>query len=65
MRQFQEIDLGPFHCAKFKKEWIQSYMDAPFLGPKDLFAPKNIFSENPLVNLVAFIHVYLHAKNQS
>ena len=23
------------------------------------------FSENPLVNLVAFIHVYLQAKNQS
>ena len=25
-------------------------------------APKKYFSENPLVNLVAFIHVYLHAK---
>ena len=24
-----------------------------------------IFSENPLVNLVVFTHVYLHAKKQS
>ena len=26
---------------------------------------KRILSENPLVNLVAFIHVCLHAQNQS
>ena len=29
------------------------------------FAQMRIFSENLLMNLVPFIHAYLHAKNQS
>ena len=44
-------------------EWIQSYEDAPFLGPKwPVCLEKRIFSENPIVNLAVFIHVYLNAK---
>ena len=35
----------PFNCAKFKKflHWIQSYEDAPFLGPKWSICPKQFF----------------------
>ena len=32
------------------------------IGP---FLQMRIFSENLLMNLVSFIHAYLHAKNQS
>ena len=36
----------PFHCTKFLKKflrWIQSYVDAPFLGPKWSTCHKQIF----------------------
>ena len=36
----------PFHCTKLKKKflrWIQSYVDAPFLGPKWSICHKQIF----------------------
>ena len=62
------LTICPFHCAKFQKNpssgsrvmrmnhfWAQN-------GP---FAETRIFSENLLMNLVPFIHAYLHAKNQS
>ena len=62
------IILSPFHWAKFKKNsssgsrvmrtcnlWSQN-------GP---FPQIRIFSENLLMNLVSFIHAFLHAKNQS
>ena len=38
------LPIGPFHCAKLKKlQQIQSYEDAPFLGPKWSSCPKQIF----------------------
>ena len=43
---------------------IQSYEDTPFLGQKWLICLENIFSENPLVQLI-FIHIYLLSKNQN
>ena len=62
------LTISPSHCAKFQKNpssrsrvmrmnhfWAQN-------GP---FAETRIFSENLLMNLVPFIHAYLHAKNQS
>ena len=59
--------LAPFIVQNFKKflEWIQSYEDAPFLDPKWAHLPKQDFSENLLINLIPFIHAYLHSKNQS
>ena len=36
------LPIGPFHFAKFKKkllQWIQSYEDVPFLGPKWSICP--------------------------
>ena len=54
----------------FKKllQWIQSYEDAPFLGPKWSISPNEIFfffSENLLIRLASFIHAYLRVKKQS
>ena len=42
------LPIGPFHCAKFKNvlQQIQSYEDAPFLGPQWSICPpppKNFF----------------------
>ena len=55
-------------CKVLKKfsQCIQSYDDAPFLGPKWPICPnEDFFSENMLINIAPFIHAYLHAKNQS
>ena len=62
------LPVSHFHCKIFKKNsssgsrvirmcnfWIQN-------GP---FPQMRFFSENLLMNLVSFIHAYLHAKNQS
>ena len=60
--------LALFIVQNLKKflQQIQSYEDAPFLGPKwSIFPNENFFSENLLMSLVSFIHAYLHAKNQS
>ena len=62
------LTISPFHCSKFQKN--------PSRGSRDMwmcnfwiknwsFAQMRIFSENLLMNLVPFIHAYLHAKNQS
>ena len=61
-------NYGPFHCAKSKRNLT---MDAELwqctiFGPKVVHLPQiNFFPENVLMSLVSFIHVYLHAKNQS
>ena len=56
-------------CKVFKKffQWIHSYEDAQFLGPKWPISTSEIFlfSDNLLMSLISFIHAYLHAKNQS
>ena len=45
------LPTGPFHCAKFTKilaaflQRIQSYEDAPFLGPKWSICPKFFFGK--------------------
>ena len=44
---------------------IQSYEDTPFLVQNGPFVLKNIFSENPLIQLVIFIHIYLLSKKNS
>ena len=45
------LPIGPFHCAKFKKflQQIQSYEDAPFLGPKWSICPKHFFGGKLLI----------------
>ena len=60
---------SPLSLGKISKKslkWIQSYKDTPFLSPKWVVGAKKkiffFFSENPLENLAAFIHIYLHAK---
>ena len=50
----------PFSLYKKFLLQIQTYEDVQFLGQKWEF-----FSENLLMNLVSFIHAYLHAKNQN
>ena len=59
--------LAPFMCKVLKKffQWIQSYDDVQFLGPKWPISSKEIFPENLSMSLVFFIHAYLHAKNQT
>ena len=40
------LPIGPFHCTKLKKKllsWIQSYEDAPSLGPKWSISPNFFF----------------------
>ena len=56
--------LALFIKQNLKKffQWIQSYEDAQFLGPKWPISTNENFSENLLVS---FIHTYLRAKNQS
>ena len=62
------LPISPFHCAKFKKNsssgsrvirmcnlWAQN---RPFLQVR-------FFWKNLLMSLVSFIHVYVHAQNQS
>ena len=62
------LPIGPFHCAKFKKN---SYSRSRVMRMHNFWAQNGpfpqmiIFSENLLVNLVSFIHTYLHATNQS
>ena len=52
-----------FIAKNFK---IQSYENVPFLDPKwPFYHEGEFFSENPLIHLVAFVHGYLHATNQS
>ena len=48
------LPIGPFHCAKFKKKFLQRIWGCAIFGP-----------ENLLTSPVSFIHAYLHAKNQS
>ena len=62
------LPIGPFHCAKFKKILIadSELWGCTIFGPKTVHFPKlKFFSENLLMNLVSFIHDYLHVKNQS
>ena len=60
--------IGPFHCAKFKKN---SYNRSRVMRVRNFWAQNGpfhqirIFSENLLMDHVSFIHAYLHAKNQS
>ena len=62
------LPIGPFHCAKFKKN---SYSRSRvmrmhnFWAQNDPLPQMRFFSENLSMSLVYFIHVYLHAKNQS
>ena len=54
------------HNLKTFLRRIQSYEDAQFLGPKWLISPNEIFfPRKPVNEPFAFIHAYLHAKNQS
>ena len=56
--------LAPFIVQNFKKsfQWIQSYEDTQFLGPKWPICQIRFFLENLLMSLASFIHAYLHAK---
>ena len=60
--------LAPFIVQNFKKkffQWIQVIRMHNFWAKKGPFPQMRIFSENLLMSLVSFIHVYLHAENQS
>ena len=53
------LPIGPFHCAKLKKkilQQIQSYEDAPFLGPKWSICPKEKFLLEKIINII-FIYL--------
>ena len=52
--------LAPFIGQNFKK-----ILPANFWAQNGPFPQMGIFFRNLLINLVSFIHVYLHAKNQS
>ena len=62
------LTISSFHCAKFQKNPSSGFRVTrmwnfwAYNGP---FTQMRIFSENLLMNLVSFIHAYLHAKNQS
>ena len=62
------LTISSFHCAKFKKiipEDPELRICAIF-GHTMAHLPKwDFFSESLLMNLVSFIHAYLHTKNQS
>ena len=66
--QHFHLPIGSFLCAKFKKiltadpEFITMHNFWAQYGP---FPLMRIFSENLLMSLVSFIHVYIHAKSQS
>ena len=60
--------LAPFIVQNFKKilPADPELWGCAIFGPKMAHFPKwEFFSENLLMNLVSFIHAYLHAKNQS
>ena len=67
------LSISPFHCAKSLKNSstesrviILIYLLAPFTVQNfkwPISPNENFFSENLLMSLVSFIHVYLHAKN--
>ena len=62
------LPMALFIVQKLKEilQCIQSYDEAPFLGPTlSSYLKLIFFSENLLMSLVSFIHAYLHAKNQS
>ena len=65
---YPNLPIGPFHCAKFKKN---SYNRSRVMRVRNFWAQNGpfpqirIFSENLLMDHVSFIHAYLHAKNQS
>ena len=59
------LPMALFIMQKLKEilQWIQSYDEAPFLGPTlSSYLKLIFFSENLLMSLVSFIHAYLHAK---
>ena len=57
----------PLSLCKILKlfQQIQSYEDAHIWTQNGPFPQMRIFSKNLSMNLVSFIHAYLHAKNQS
>ena len=57
------LPIGPFHCAKFFL-WIQSYVDAQFLGPKWPIFPNENFFRKP-VNEPCFFHSCLSTYQKS
>ena len=60
--------LAPFIVQNLKKALPTDPVlwGCAMFGPKMAHFPKwGFFSENLLISLVSFIHVYLHAKNQS
>ena len=62
------LTLSFFHCAKFQKNpssGSRVTRMCNFWAYNGPFAQIRIFAENLLMNLVSFIHAYLHAKNQS
>ena len=52
--------ISPFHCAKFKKilQRIQSYVVAPFLGPKWFIWPIIFFQK--IINTILIYLLALH-----
>ena len=62
------LPFDPSHCVKFKKILTAGpeLWGCAIFGSKMVHLQMRIFfSENLLMNLVSFIHAYLHAKNQS
>ena len=60
--------IGPFQCVKiFKNSYNRSRVMkmCNFWAQNGQFSQMRIISENLLMNLVPFIHTYLHPKNQS
>ena len=63
---YQPLSLCKISKKSFQR--IQSYEDVQFLGIKWPICPNENFFRKPvnvLMNLVPFVHAYLHAKNQS
>ena len=62
------LPIGPFHCAKFKKN---SYSRSRvmrmhnFWAQNGPFPQMRIFSKNLLMSLVSLIHAYLHTCQKS
>ena len=59
---------SPFYCAKFKKILPEDpeLWGCTIFGLKMAhFSKWEFFSQNLLMNLVSFVHAYLHAKNES
>ena len=57
------LRIGAFHCAKLKKKFlqqIQSYEDAPLLGPKWSICPKeNFFETNVNINFIYLLVTFI------